>query len=356
MARREWGGSGGFIGIPLTRAKPRCLPDAGSNRADRPEAPLFSTNRFDRQSERKPDTDFAVKTLIMLRPRQILSSLKLRLRGDSASAHVKEMKNLWNHLSRKNRLGFIAHLLPGAEWNEEEFRLVGDRFVERIMDRFDGYGSFPCEQSTVLEIGCGVGRFSQPLAGRFKKVLGYDISAEMIEQASTRCAGLDNVEFTLNDGTSLEAQADDSVEYCLCAGVFQHITHIDVVVRYIHEALRVLVPGGLFLFQFEANRTTTIGRDQRGARITARILDAALTTRNYRIREISQDPRDPVQNLVIVLEKVGEEPITSTQRSFRKASLSERGWISGVYDGIETQTTMHRRLAAGPSPMTFYDD
>jgi len=321
-----------------------------------PSATFFAANAVHRQSERKPDPDFAVKTLVMMRPRQILSSLKLRLRGDSSSAHVTEMKNLWNHLSRTNRLGFIAHLLPGAEWNEEEFCLVGDRFVERIMDRFDGYGAFPCAQSTVLEIGCGVGRFSRPLASRFKIVLGYDISAEMIEQARARCAALDNVRLQVNDGTSLDNQAEESVEYCLCAGVFQHITHIDVVMRYIREALRVLVPGGLFLFQFEANRTTTVGRDQRGARITAAILDEALRGEQYRIREISRDPRDPVQNLVIVLEKTDGGEVAETERSFRHAPLLERGWISGIYDGIETQTTMHRRLTAQPCPMTFYDD
>ncbi len=292
----------------------------------------------------------------MMRPRQILSSLKLRLSRDSAPAHVTEMKHLWNHLSRTNRLGFIAHLLPGAEWNEQEFCVVGERFVERIMDRFDDYGAFPCAQSTVLEIGCGVGRFSRPLAKRFKSVLGYDISAEMIEQASARCADLGNVRLQVNDGSSLCSQPDASVEYCLCAGVFQHITHVDVVVRYIVEALRVLVPGGLFLFQFEATRTTAVGRGQRGARITAAILDAALRGEHYRIRECSQDPRDPVRNLVIVLEKTGAAGITSAERSFRHTPLAERGWISGIYDGIKTQTTMHRRLTAEASTMTFYDD
>jgi SAM-dependent methyltransferase len=292
----------------------------------------------------------------MLRPRKILSDLKLYLRRHSASAHVEEMKSLWNHQSRTSRLGFIAHLSPGAKWNDDEFCVVGERFVERIMDRFDGYGPFPAEQSTILEIGCGVGRFSRPLASRFKTVLGYDISAEMIEHARARCAGLENVRLQVNDGTSLNDQPDESVEYCLCAGVFQHITHADVIAQYVVEALRVLAAGGLFLFQFEANRTAAMGRHQRGARITAGILDAALQRENYLIRECSQDPRDPVRNLVVVLEKTDGSNTTPERRSFRDAPLIERGWISGIYDGIETQTTMHSRLTAEPLPMTFYDD
>lgn len=287
---------------------------------------------------------------------KILSGLRRRLFRDSASAHVRDMKNLWNGLSQNSRLGFISHLQHGAEWNEDEFAVVGERFVERMMDRYNDYGSFPASQSTIVEIGCGVGRYCRPLASRFKNVLGYDISAEMISQATARCAGLDNVRFQLNDGRSLANQSDASVEYCLCAGVFQHITHVDVIVRYLIEALRVLVPGGLFLFQFEANRTESIGHDQFGAKITAKILDTALQNENYSIRECSQDPHDPVQNLVIVLEKTDGTDASRSHRSFRDAPMIERGWISGIYDGIETQTTMHRRLAAAPVPMTFYDE
>jgi hypothetical protein len=178
----------------------------------------------------------------------------------------------------------------------------------------------------------------------------------MIEHARARCAGLDNVRLQVNDGTTLNDQPDSSVEYCLCAGVFQHITHAEVISQYIVEAMRVLVTGGLFLFQFEANRTSAMGRHQRGARITAGVLDEALRGHHYRIRECSQDSHDPVRNLVIVLEKTDGSDSTPEQRSFRDARLIERGWISGIYDGIETKTTMHDRLTAEPAPMTFYDD
>lgn len=288
-------------------------------------------------------------------PRKLLSGLKRHLFRNSASAHVRDMKKLWNGLSQNSRLGYIAHLQSGAEWDEAEFATVGSRFVERMMDRYDEYGVFPPAQSSILEIGCGVGRYCRPLASRFKVVLGFDISAEMIAQASDRCADLDNVQFQLNDGSSLANQPDESVEYCLCAGVFQHITHLDVIESYLHEALRVLVPGGLFLFQFEANRTEAIGRDQFGAKITADFLDTALQQDRYAIRECSQDPHDPVQNLVIVLEKGDGSKPPKSRRSFRDAPMIERGWISGIYDGIKTPTAMHRRLAAEPVPMTFYD-
>lgn len=292
----------------------------------------------------------------MMRPGQILSSLSLWLRGDAASAHVKEMKQLWNRLGRSSRLGYIAHLLPGSEWNEEEFRLVGERFVERMMDRYTDFGSVDTRNATILEIGCGVGRFSRPLASRFKRVIGYDISDEMVSQASERCRDLDNVEFVVNDGTSLAGQADASVDYCLCAGVFQHITHSEVIVQYVREALRVLVPGGLFLFQFEANRTASIGRDQRGARITAKLLDEALADETFEIRECSLDPSDPVRNMVIVLEKTDERDESLARLRFSSVQVVERGWIRGIYDGISTRTTMHRRLEQAAAPMTFFDD
>ncbi len=63
----------------------------------------------------------------------------------------------------------------------------------------------------------------------------------------------------------------------------------------------MLKPGGIFLFQFEGNRTAEQGQGQTGAKITAAKLDAALTNAAFRIRELSLDPTDSVRNIVIVI-------------------------------------------------------
>ena len=262
---------------------------------------------------------------------------------------VRRMRDLWNAQSRQSRLGYISHLRSGA-WDQQEFELVGDRFVARMLERFEEFGSVPLSESAVLEIGCGVGRFLRPLSSRFSQVTGVDISEEMLQAAREYCRDSPNVRLVLNDGTGLREIKDASVDYVVSAGVFQHITDFDVIVNYLREAIRVLKPGGILLFQFEGNRTEAIGAGQIGARITARDLDRALRQSPMLVREVTTEAHDPVRNVVCVVEKAhGSAP------DFAHTALTERSWLLGVYDGIKTQTVMHDRLCAGPAPLNFHD-
>ncbi len=54
---------------------------------------------------------------------------------------------------------------------------------------------------TAVDFGCGVARLTIPLARRFRKVIGVDISAEMLKEAANNCVkfGISNVEFVLSD-------------------------------------------------------------------------------------------------------------------------------------------------------------
>lgn len=274
----------------------------------------------------------------------------------STTTKLRAMQELWNTLSRKSRLGFVSHLQKGAVWDEEEFQVTGERFVERMMERLEEYGSVEPADAAILEIGCGVGRFLRPLASRSNTVTGIDFSEEMLRAAASYCADFPNVSLIQNDGASLQQLEDASFDYCVTAGVFQHITHIDIIAQYCREALRVLKDHGLFLFQFEGNRTWRVGFRQRGTRVTATDLDEALRNMPYRVREISIDPDDPIRNVVIVIQKLPSgQNIDENDRSFRNFPMSERPWITGVYDGLTTRTQIHVRLKKKPKRLTFYD-
>jgi SAM-dependent methyltransferase len=267
------------------------------------------------------------------------------------------MRRLWNILGLRSKFGYIAHLQPGQKWDPAEFHLTGIRFVDRMVERFADYGALEPSQTDVLEIGCGIGRFLRPLACRFRSVCGIDISRIMLFRARRYCAGLPNVTLQLGDGKSLSPLKDGSFDYCVCAGVFHHITEAEVVLSYIREALRVLKPGGLFLFQFEGSKTETVGAGQRGAKITARRLTEGLADRDFAIREISMDSKDAIKNVVIVLEKLRKgENRGGDSRSFQAFKAIDRRWISGVYDDIRTQTSMHARQKQPPLRLTFYDE
>jgi SAM-dependent methyltransferase len=54
-----------------------------------------------------------------------------------------------------------------------------------------------CEHA--LEIGCGTGAFARRLAERCKRVVGLDLSAEMVRVARSRSSGFENLEFQVAD-------------------------------------------------------------------------------------------------------------------------------------------------------------
>lgn len=276
--------------------------------------------------------------------------------GATASAYVAHMRELWNTLCQKNKLGYISFLRNGAHWDAKEFHTTGIRFVDRMMERFLDYAAIEPSYASVLEIGCGVGRFLKPLACRFQSVTGVDISKNMLEAAGEYLAGLPNVTLALNDGSTLKEFQAGSFDFCVSAGVFQHITHRDVIVGYVREALRVLAPGGLLLFQFEGTRTDAIGSGCLGARLTAHDLEQGLADVPFRIREISLDPADAVRNVVIVLQKPRDgEETAAGERAFSTVPMIERRWLRGVYDDVKTETQMHERHRQTPKRMTFYD-
>jgi SAM-dependent methyltransferase len=98
-----------------------------------------------------------------------------------------------------------------------------------------------------VEIGAGLGRNCRALAARFSRVVGLDISEEMVRRATEL---VPNVEFVLTDGASMAPVATASADLVFSFTVFQHIPHTAVIEAYIAEAGRVLRQGGVFAFQW----------------------------------------------------------------------------------------------------------
>lgn len=101
---------------------------------------------------------------------------------------------------------------------------------------------------TVVDVGCGSGRLACQLAP-FKEIsyVGSDVVPRLLEYAKTLCKRPD-WQFHHAQGTSITCQ-DGAADFVCFFSVFTHLTHEDTY-RYILEARRVLVPGGLLVMSF----------------------------------------------------------------------------------------------------------
>ncbi len=122
---------------------------------------------------------------------------------------MNEMRDLWNSLNEKDEFNFISHLQEGAQWDKAEFHLTGIRFVNRMMERKIDYGKVEPSRASVLEIGCGVGRFLKPLSCRFRLACGVDISEAMLKSAMDYCSCMPNIALQLTNGSTLSKIEDE---------------------------------------------------------------------------------------------------------------------------------------------------
>jgi SAM-dependent methyltransferase len=155
------------------------------------------------------------------------------------------MRTFWDQAARTNAMWYVDTSLDFDSPDIDTFFETG----RKIVDEAVAGAPKPVEGELAVEIGSGLGRVCRALSPRFHRVVGFDISPEMVERARKLVAEA-NIEFVVGDGATLAPLADASADLVLSFTVFQHIPDVAVIERYIAESGRVLKPGGLFVFQW----------------------------------------------------------------------------------------------------------
>ncbi len=170
---------------------------------------------------------------------------------------AQAMKRDWDERARADARWFINSLRLGQ--SEEEFDQTGVVEIERLViaDLPTLAGCRDPKRLRALEIGCGAGRMTKHLAAIFGEVAGVDVSGEMIRQARERLAGVTNIRLYETSGVDFAIFPDEHFDLILSAYVFQHVPSAAVIASNIHDAWRVLKPGGVFKFQ--TNSVTSAG-------------------------------------------------------------------------------------------------
>jgi SAM-dependent methyltransferase len=171
------------------------------------------------------------------------------------------MRTFWDARAREDAYFFVDNRRGYGDPELQSFWTEGEQDLDRILEMF---GAEVRSTDTVLDIGCGVGRLTRPLAARAAQVYGIDISAEMLDRARVHHSDLTNVHWLHGDGRSLQPVADASIDACVSHVVFQHIPDPSITIGYFREMGRVLKGGGWAAFQ--VSNLAAAHKRRRGAR------------------------------------------------------------------------------------------
>ena len=98
------------------------------------------------------------------------------------------------------------------------------------------------DQLLAIDVACGPGTFTRPLAARVRHAIGADLTPAMVEKARAEAArdGITNIEFVGADIYALPF-ADGAAGIVSCGYAFHHMTDPP---RALAEMARVVQPGG----------------------------------------------------------------------------------------------------------------
>jgi ubiquinone/menaquinone biosynthesis C-methylase UbiE len=187
---------------------------------------------------------------------------------------INAMRREWDTRARKDAFHYIASWRK--DWDVSAFLKSGEEDYERLVAPVLERLGFSPDGKTMLELGCGAGRMTRSFAGRFGRVLAFDVSSEMLQRARSTLLESGNVEWIQGNGADLAGAAGESVDFVFSYLVLQHLPEQDLACNYIREVLRVLKPGGVCLFQFNGMKRPTMNWK---GRFAWGILDAFWTVR-----------------------------------------------------------------------------
>jgi SAM-dependent methyltransferase len=158
------------------------------------------------------------------------------------------MRRTWDALAAGETAVYVGDPASGAE------ELAG------LLGRLGG----DPRGGTCVEVGCGPGRMTGALAGRFEQVIALDVSPAMLERAGAKVTA-PNVRFQLVSGERLDGVADEVADALICYLVLQHLPSASAVRSYLGEFARVLAPAGEAYVQIPVLRGL-VGRARRSLR------------------------------------------------------------------------------------------
>ena len=136
----------------------------------------------------------------------------------------------------------------GEEWkafhgfDEKDLKLTGDMYFDIVTDKILN------DQSEVIDIGCGSGRFIKYLDGRYKKIVGMDPS-QAIFAADNFVGKNEKIELVMASTDHIPFP-DNHFDFGYSLGVLHHIPDTKKALK---DCVKKVKPGGYFLLYLYYN-------------------------------------------------------------------------------------------------------
>ena len=100
-------------------------------------------------------------------------------------------REIWENLAKTDALWSILTKpeTKGNKWEIDAFFKTGEEYASKVFSTLKGMNIPINYEGTVLDFGCGVGRLTVPLAKKFKRAIGVDVSPTMISKAKAYHGG-----------------------------------------------------------------------------------------------------------------------------------------------------------------------
>ncbi len=152
---------------------------------------------------------------------------------------------LWAVLTEPSRRGGL--------WDPDEFLATGEQEIAELIAELDAFG-IAIATGRALDFGCGAGRLTQALAGRFDRCDGVDIAASMIAEAQRLNRRGDRARYHVNPAADLTLFPSETFDLVLSYIVLQHMEP-RYAKRYIAEFVRILKLDAIAVFSLPTGRS-----------------------------------------------------------------------------------------------------
>ena len=178
-----------------------------------------------------------------------------RKHGLAGSNSIRSLYDMWQ---------WYDWSLKGEEWSPSP--AWKESVIQHVMLHWLEPGS------TILEIGPGVGRWTEPLQKLARRLIVVDLSDRCIDLCREHFQDATNMEFQINDGRMLPGVASDSVDGAWSWDVFTMVAPFDID-SYLAELARVLRPHGRAIIHHakEGGKATGLPADGWRSHMTAEL-------------------------------------------------------------------------------------